>query len=590
MNFIYILIFCYFKIEYIKCNSNQSNNKNFITEFAPMRDGSKLAVDIYLSNRSGKYPVILEITCYGKHSDLNFKNEVQFWSDNGYVFVIADTRGTGDSEGEFEVFANEGNDGYDLLKWIDKQPWSNGKVGMRGSSYSGTNQWFIAAKKPPSLKCITPTATAGGPFDDPPYQKAFLIDWSLNWMGSSLSLRNNTSHWINYDPKAWLKHKPLNTLDEFVTGRKLPVFRNFLKHPTLDSFWNRVILKPEDYANIDIPSLSFSGWYDTLLFGTKFRFKNVNKYSPNKDDHFLIIGPYDHNNAADGGYDYLTGEKIKTIGDFKLDDNAFLPARNMTREFFDWCLKDKTRPNWKQTRLYISNKWEEGKYFINDDGIQDQYLYLGSNKSANSIKGDGKLSLFETDGKDSYEYDPNEPVRSDIIPNIGQPIDINFYLNRTDFLVYTSDVIKKPFTTFDEVQIELSISSNVKDTDFVAFLMDVQEDGRSIKLGSMPRVQLRTRYREGFDKEVLMEKNKIYNIKINMYEIGHTFLQGHRIRLAITSSFFPAISANPNTGNPIATDTDQPIKSIQTLHYGKTSDRIFSRIHFRTKNKLSDSF
>ncbi len=114
-----------------------------------MADGIKLAVDFYLDTESNdKYPAIFQMTPYNrKENRTKFRGEADYWYKNGYVFVIADCRGTGDSEGEFEFFSRDGEDGYYLIEWISNQTWSNGKIGMRGSSYTGTNQLYIAAKK-----------------------------------------------------------------------------------------------------------------------------------------------------------------------------------------------------------------------------------------------------------------------------------------------------------------------------------------------------------------------------------------------------------------------------------------------------------
>ncbi|CAF0753392.1 unnamed protein product, partial [Brachionus calyciflorus] len=292
---------------------------------------------------------------------------------------------------------------------------------------------------------------------------------------------------------------------------------------------------------IDIPSLAFTGWFALLLHGTIMHFKNIKKYGA-INDHFIIIGPYSHETAP--------------------DDNAFLSGLNITREFYDWCLKDGPKPDWSPAKIYITgeNEWIEGSYFI-EDNYDDKFLYLKSTNSANSFNGDGELDLNQPrKGSDSFDYDPDKPVMRNLSKNVRYPVDMNFYLNRSDFLVYTSPKIKQAFNIFGEVKLELTFSSNVKDTDFVAFLMDVDEYGNSIKIGSMDPNQLRTRYRHGYDKEILMEPNKIYNLTIDMYEIGHQFLPGHRVRLAITSSFFPIVSRNLNTGNDIAFDMHPGVK------------------------------
>ncbi|CAF0942981.1 unnamed protein product [Brachionus calyciflorus] len=557
-----------------------------------MRDGKNMAIDIYGIDINEKLPVILEMTPYGRTTDNTFRYEAEFWYQNGYIFAVADTRGSGDSEGEFQFYASDGQDGYDLIDWIGKQSWSNGKVGMRGSSYSGTNQWFIAANKPKNLLCINPSATRGKPFDNPPFSKSFALEYVLNWVGKHANLANNSIDWINSDPLNWLKHRPLYTLDEYATGRSLPLYREFLLHQTLDSYWEKIILKPENFSQIDIPSLMFTGWFDFMMHGSIMHFKNIVKYSPRKSNHFMVIGPYSHLNAADGGIDYLTGQPIKTLGDLVIDDNAFLPALNMTREFYEWCLKDGPKPNWQPLKAYITgkNQWQQSSFF-HTDNLENKYLYLKSRNGANSIKGDGELDLEQPfNGHDSYEYNPDKPVLSYLSKNVQNPVDMNFYLNRTDFLVYTSRTIKNPFNIFGEVKLELTFSANVKDTDFVAFLMDVDEKGHSIKLGSMSSFQMRTRYRYGFDKQVLMEPNKIYNLTIEMHEMGHTFLPGHKVRLAITSSFYPVISANLNTGEDIAYDMGPAIKSNQKIYFGSPLNGITSRLHFKSDDLKANCF
>lgn len=546
-----------------------------------MRDGVKISIDIYTKNWSERLPVILEITPYGKRTKMaaNFHTEATFWVDNGFVFAIAESRGTGDSEGEFEILANEADDGCDIISWINKQSWSNGKVGMRGYSYSGTNQWLIAAKNPPGLSCITPSATLGNPIEHFPYFGAFSLSGSLNWISKRLKTKLQSIDWSNQNPSEWLNIKPLKNLDIFVTGKVLPLYRKILDHPILDNYWKKLVLEPGNYTHINIPSLAFTGWYDFALSGTIMRFKEAVRHTKRKNDHFIIIGPYNHYHASHGGYHAITGLPIEKVGEVLLNKNSLLPALNLTREFFNWCLKDAKRPSWNQTKIYItgSNKWYDRSDLINNN-YRENFFYLN--------KGGHLTTECPNASIDYLQYDPSKPVRSDLIQKLEYPVSLNLYLNSSDFLVFTSDKLKEPLTIFDEVKLELIFSSNVKDVDYIVFLMDVNKNGTSVKVGSMESNQLRARYRYGFDKEVLLEENKIYNLTINMRQFGHTFLAGHRLRLAITNSFYPLVSANSNTGNKISTDTEKPVKSRQTIYYGKWINESISRIKFKTKNKI----
>ncbi len=537
-----------------------------------MRDGIKLAVD-FVEPKTERFPVILELTPYGRGPyGINYRYEAPYWLEYGYLFVIADCRGTGDSEGELAFFSREGEDGYDLIEWIASQPWSNGRVGMRGSSYTGTNQWYIAREQSSHLSCITPSATLGQPIQDVPYvDGAFAVGWAISWILSVVKMTNSSINGFHPDPTSWLNHRPLYTLDEYVIGKTLSLYRTFLDHSIYDPYWRSIDFTPDDFARITIPSLAFTGWFDGTMSGTIWRFQGSRSYASRRDDQFLIIGPYTHEDAPDGGYDFRTGKPIKIVGDLPIPDNALLPGLNMTHEFFDWCLKDGPRPNWKSARIYVtgSDRWITRDIFPPPEAYEKS-LFLNSEGHANSVKGDGRLQWDPPNvaATDSYLYDPKNPVRSDMDgKHIELPIDINSYLERQDILVYTTEPVNKSVTVIGDVTVELIVSSTARDTDFVIEVMDVTTDGRSIKFGSKNAGQLRARYREGFDREVLMSPNQTYLIRIELHAIGHTFLPNHRIRLAITSSFFPWISANPNTGAPIASDIQSPIVAQQTIYH-----------------------
>jgi putative CocE/NonD family hydrolase len=226
-----------------------------------------------------------------------------------------------------------------------------------------------------------------------------------------------------------------------------------------------------------------------------------------------------------------------------------------------------------------------------DDGLEKKIFYL-SNPSSNLTGGKLAFNPPEQPHNNTLRYDPRRPVRSDANKMIQLPIDLSFYFKQgNDFLVYTSEPFNRPTTIIGNLYVDLSISSDAKDTDFVVLLMVVYEDGRSIRLGSQSSYELRARYRNGFDREELMDKGKIYNLTILINEIGHTFQKGHSLRIAITNSFFPWISANPNTGNPIANDTSEPVVSQQTIYYGKTDANSFhwSRVRVTTYNFKNSS-
>jgi hypothetical protein len=177
-------------------------------------------------------------------------------------------------------------------------------------------------------------------------------------------------------------------------------------------------------------------------------------------------------------------------------------------------------------------------------------------------------------GETRYIFDPANPVPSYLTTGgarqtlASRPVDISTQLNRSDVLTFTSAQLSAAMTVLGQVSIELFAASTAKDTDFVVRLEDVAPDGTAIKLGSANGGVLRTRYRKGFDREVLLTPNRIERMTINLGDIGHQFAVGHRLRISITSSAYPMISINPNTGKSIASDMSTPVKAIQTIYFG----------------------
>jgi uncharacterized protein len=523
-----------------------------------MRDGTRLAGDLYLPQQPGQYPVIIEATPYGRRSALTFNNERAFWPAHGFAMLYVDVRGQHDSDGTF-TFLNDGDtDGPDLIEWAGTQDWSNGKVGMRGSSYSGIYPWIVAKAGAPRLRCINVNAAPDVPFAGVPYSGGALMQsWAIDWIGSFTDKRLKPGTKVDYDRLR--THRPLMTLDEAAYGVELKTYRDVLRHPTSGAFWKSVKLTPADYARIDIPSLAFVGWFDGSIAGTVRHYRSMKAYSPAAADQFLVVGPWDHATASDGGWDFVTGKRAATIGNLRLPDRAFLPGQRMTLAFFDWCLKDGPRPNMPSAQLYVTgaDRWVSRETYVSAD-TQRTALYLDAGKRLSAARGSGVA--------DRYVYDPAQPA--------PVPINSASFFARPDVLTYTSGPFASPATLLGEIILELHAASSARDTDFVARIEDVAPDGQAAQIGSAPGI-IRARFRNGFDREVLLTPGKVERYSLSLGEVGHQLAPGHRIRLSITSSAYPLISINPNTGNPIASDIAAMVPATQTIfHNSRRSSRL----------------
>ncbi|MEO8450145.1 MAG: CocE/NonD family hydrolase [Gemmatimonadota bacterium] len=484
----------------------------------PMRDGVKLATDVWLPEAPGRYPIILIRTPYGRVTDmLNVPQWAEYYAARGYGFAIQDVRGRGDSDGEFNFFFQEGHDGFDSIEWLATQPWSNGRIGMMGVSYLGTVQWLAAKEHPSHLVCMAPTAPAGRYLDELPFLGGALMhQWALTWL-------NGTSGRVQQGDNArgviWdrvLAHRPLLTADS-VMGRPMRLYREFLTHPLMDDYWKRIQFTAGDFKKIDIPTLTVTGWFDGDQPGAMFYWRGLQQNAPSKEKHFLVGGPWEHAPTFLGG--------TLRVGDMEFTPESVVDVKALHLAFFDWCLKG-TAPKFDapKSRVYVTgaNEWRSYDSYPPATS-SDRQLYLTSGGKANSVEGDGKLGWrpAANDPPDHYSYDPKHPVPSEIggemYANDRRPVQ-----RRDDVLVYTTEALTESLDVIGNVVVNLQAASDALDTDFTAVLTDVYPDGRAIKLG--PEIGIRrARYRNGYTKEELLTPRTVANFRIELYDIAHQF-------------------------------------------------------------------
>lgn len=524
----------------------------------PMRDGVRLVADIWLPDPAGTFPAILLRTPYLKTPQFK-RYRLAAYLQRGYAVVLQDTRGRGDSEGEFDFYFPEGKDGYDTIEWIARQPWSNGRVAMDGGSYLGTVQWLAARERPPALRCIAPTAPSGRIFDEIPYLGgAFRMEWAVPWLNlvSGRAPQGDLAELVNW--QRIMRHRPLAAMD-LAFGRSMRLYREFLEHPTFDDYWRRIQLGPDDFSKIDIPVLTVTGWFDGDQPGALHYWDGMERHGPRPDTRALIIGPWTHAQT------YLGGEP--KVNAWEPGPESVLDIQGIRLAFFDACLKDGPPPPGPRVRVFVTgaNRWiESDRYPLAD--VERRALYLRSGGAANSAEGDGRLSweVPRQEPPDTFSYDPKNPV-----PSRGITLDHQGIHRRRDLLVYTSDPLTAPLEIVGRVFVKLVAASDALDTDFTAKLFDVHPDGRALVLGPSEVGVKRARYRHGYERSELLTPGKVEEYAIELFDIGHRFLPGHRIRVEISSSASPYIAPNHNTGLPVATDTTWRV-ARQTIFHDRT--------------------
>ena len=307
-----------------------------------MRDKVELNATLYLPKTPDgsppKTPVIFTLTPYISDT---YHARGAYFASHGYVFALVDVRGRGNSSGEFEPFANEPHDGHDVVEWLAKQPFCDGKVAMWGGSYAGFDQWATAKEFPPHLATIVPAAAAHPGLDYPSYNNigmTYDVQWFTLTSGRTPqdNLFGDQKFWRTKFLDAYKKHLPFKSLDSFV-GNPSVNFQRILKHPTADAYYDAMLPTREQFQKIALPILTITGQYDGDELGalTYYRDHLANASSQARAKHFLIIGPWDH-----------PGTRTPTdeVAGVKFGPGAIVDLNDLHRQWYDWTMKAGPKP------------------------------------------------------------------------------------------------------------------------------------------------------------------------------------------------------------------------------------------------------
>ena len=571
-----------------------------------MRDGVKLATDIYRPARkgladAGRFPVILERTPYGKtqvsRSEIDVgmtasrpRPEVAAWFvRQGYVVIYQDCRGRYASEGEFVKYLSDGEDGYDTVAWIAAQPWCNGKVATMGLSYAAHTQGSLACLNPPALAAMVIDSGAfsnayqsgirsGGAFE------MKQVTWAFNQAKESPLAKADPAVRAALEGEnliEWFKAMPWKPGHSPV--RWVPEYENYLfeqwTHGAFDDYWKQLGIYAEGFYKkfADVPQIHMSSWYDAYIRTATDNYVALKKLK--RGPVRLIMGPWTHGDRAktfSGDVDFGPAATI--------DNNLATNWRAFRQRWFDHWVKGvangvDTEP---AVRLFLmgggsgrKNADERmdhgGRWIAGNDWPLPQTQYTDY-----YLHADGQLSSVKPAANAvprAYDYDPVHPV-----PTMGGPLtsgapvfvggafdqreDARFFgvrhlglplAARHDVLVFETPPLAEDLAVIGPIVVRLHIASNCVDTDFTAKLIDVHPPNADYPRGFAMNLCdgiLRCRYRSSWTKPSMMTPGKAYEITIEPFATCNLFKAGHRIRLDISSSNFPRYDINYNTGEP----------------------------------------
>jgi uncharacterized protein len=555
----------------------------------PMRDGIKLATEIYRPKAAGKYPLILIRTPYKKEIQ---QLDAMYYARRGYAVAAQDVRGRFASPGEWEPFVHEPDDGYDAIEWLAARPWSSGKVGMIGGSYVGWVQWWAASRQPPHLTTIIPNVSPPDPFYNFPYDHGVLFQWAALWWADVLATNATADlsgaaaqKTFDRDYGQLLRPLPLIDADKSVFGKENPVWRKWLAHPTDDDYWAKVRFH-DKLADVKIPVFHQSGWFDGDGIGSKLNYLAMVRHGhPNQK---LVLGPWGHTDKATRSTGQDFGPKaLRSPREHDFGPEAVPDLPRAYLRWFDRWLKGVENGIDKEplVSLFVmnSNTWARGPTYPLPETKFEKW-YVTSGGKANTSKGDGKLTRDPpADGPpDKYTYDPGDPTPDPQYFDApkdkdGKPLPeaeerkrhlayhAELTATRKDILVYTTEPFQESYTFAGPLSADLYAGSSAKDTDWHVRLAEVNDKGELFLLAAG---KVRARFRNSMSKPELLEPDKVYEYQIDLWQTGITVKAGSRLRVEIASAAYPLFSRNLNTGGHSETETEF-VSAKQTIYHDR---------------------
>ncbi|MHB1469417.1 MAG: CocE/NonD family hydrolase [Solirubrobacteraceae bacterium] len=540
-----------------------------------MRDGVKLAADVYLPDGEGPFPTLVYRVRGSRSSafiaGLLMLNPLEAVG-RGYAVAIQEVRGRAGSEARWHPFVHEREDGHDTLEWALAQDWCDGRLGTYGTAYSAQTALSLAALGREELKCVAVLGTGADYHDGWVYTNgAFELGWNVYWAYMTLAESIERLD-VDEQRRADLRARYERALIEApATAARLPIsdhplladceesqYAEWLEHPDYDEYWEQIDVLAAA-GRIASPVLSIVGWHDNFLKSHMDLYRALSERAPEpaRSHNRLVVGPWEHVN-------YVSPFSTSRTGAIEFGPRAASGVSRsgpMLLDWFDRWIGGRDAGPATGVRYWQlgANEWREAPRW--PPAHQERSLYLHSGGGAATRAGDGRLlddAPPAAQPPDSFVYDPLNPVPTiggkTLMPTImGAGIEDQSPLHdRTDVLCYTGPALRSPLAIAGPVKLRLWAVSSAPDTDFTAKLCDLAPDGFCANLAEGI---VRARYRESTRiRSAPLAPGEPVLFEIDLWDLAHTFLPGHRVLLEVSSSNFPRFDRNMNTGNELGVD------------------------------------
>lgn len=530
-----------------------------------MRDGIRLNAYKYKDElATEKLPVIVSLSPYPTGMEANIGN---VFATNGYIFVYVDTRGRRQSEGSFMPYEDDARDYYDIIDWVSKQPWCNGQVATTGGSYLGFDQWQAIRKKHkhPALKAINPMVSGAVGVDFPRQGNMFfpyIVRWATYVIGkeANISLFNDTKFWNAKYYQLYKNRLQFSKLDS-VAGIPNPYFQKWISHPTYDSYWQNIMPSKEDYQSIDIPVFSITGYYDGAQVGAMYYYDQHQKYGTEsaKNNHYLLIGPYDHPGAQ--------GRPGNIQGGIAIEPEAQIPIYKYVIRWYDWVLKGKQKPAFikdKITYFETGNRVWKGTPSFKQLTTDSLELFLSPATISNPKRKQLHSLNQQKPGKSTslkYSHNISMALDSAYLFTIPKPYDDSLYMTSAHNLVFESTPLQKDIVLSDKIISRIYATLNVLDADFEIKLHEVDANGkdRNIATGL-----IRVRYRNGGEKPQLAKEGEVLQLNFqHIFIYVKKVTKGSRLRFVFQSINHPNFEKNYGFGGEVSKESTTAPRIIE---------------------------
>jgi putative CocE/NonD family hydrolase len=535
----------------------------------PLRDGIHLSAILYLpQHHSDPSPVIFTLTPYVAQT---YHDRGVYFASRGYPFLTIDIRGRGNSQGVFALGPDDGKDGYDVVEWLARQPYCDGRVAMWGGSYAGYLQWATAREFPPHLSTIVPVAAPYRGVDSPLRYNHFALhrmQWLTLIAGHTLQdkIFADSIFW-NQRFREWLESgTPFKALDHFL-GHPSPIFQEWISHPQQDAYWDRCNPTPQEYSKLCMPILTITGSYDDDQPGALAHYREYMRSAPpeGRERHYLIIGPWDHAG---------TRTPQRQFCGLQCGPASLLDLGELHLEWYAWTLQGGPKPEFLQKPVaYYVLGAEEWRYADTLEGItaRREPLYLQSNGNPTDVFKSGSLAAKPPlqNEPDHYVYDPRDvslaALESTIDPAcLTDQSMIHAAIGRQ--LVYHSALFERDAEISGFFKLAVWLSIDQPDTDFCASIYEIAADGGSILLTTDT---LRARYRESLRAEKLIctQEPLRYDFERFLF-VSRLIEKGQRLRLVIGPLHSIHWQKSYNSGKPVSEESmrDARAVTVRLLH------------------------